>query len=126
MKAIPVEPRKPGTVRLEDIPDPDAREGSILVEAVGALFCGTDVEIAEGKYGWAPPGKMHLVLGHESLGLGIDPGARSPLKLGELVAGIVHRPDPGPCPNCAVGESDMCRNGRYTERGMNFHRKGGG
>ena len=23
-----------------------------------------------------------------------------------------------PCPNCAVGEWDMCRNGRYTERGI--------
>jgi glucose 1-dehydrogenase len=30
----------------------------------------------------------------------------------------VRRPDPVPCPNCAVGEWDMCRNGRYTERGI--------
>jgi threonine dehydrogenase-like Zn-dependent dehydrogenase len=34
------------------------------------------------------------------------------------VAGIVRRPDPVPCPNCAVGEWDMCRNGQYTERGI--------
>ena len=34
------------------------------------------------------------------------------------MAGIVRRPDPVPCPNCAVGESDMCRNGQYTERGI--------
>ncbi|MGI8793315.1 MAG: theronine dehydrogenase, partial [Acidimicrobiales bacterium] len=27
-------------------------------------------------------------------------------------------PDPVPCPNCAIGEWDMCRNGRYTERGI--------
>ena len=27
-------------------------------------------------------------------------------------------PDPVPCPNCAVGEWDMCRNGQYTERGI--------
>ena len=32
--------------------------------------------------------------------------------------GIVRRPDPVPCPNCAVGEWDMCRNGQYTERGI--------
>jgi glucose 1-dehydrogenase len=32
--------------------------------------------------------------------------------------GIVRRPDPVPCPNCAVGEWDMCSNGRYTERGI--------
>ena len=40
--------------------------------AVGV--CGTDVEIVEGKYGWAPPGQPHLVLDHESLGRVIDPG----------------------------------------------------
>jgi threonine dehydrogenase-like Zn-dependent dehydrogenase len=118
MKAITVEPKKPGTVRYEDFPEPDLREGSILVEAIAAAVCGTDVEIAEGKYGWAPPGKTRLVLGHESLGRVIDPGPRSLLKKGDLVAGLVRRPDPVPCPNCAVGESDMCRNGQYTERGI--------
>ena len=118
MKAITVEPKKPGTVRFEDIPEPDAREGSVLVEAIAAAVCGTDIEIAEGKYGWAPPGKTRLVLGHESLGRVIDPGPSSSLKKGDLVAGLVRRPDPVPCPNCAVGESDMCRNGQYTERGI--------
>ncbi len=118
MKAITVEPKKPGTVRYEDFPEPEIGEGSVLVEAIAAAVCGTDVEIAEGKYGWAPPGKTRLVLGHESLGRVIDPGPRSLLKKGDLVAGIVRRPDPVPCPNCAVGESDMCRNGRYTERGI--------
>ena len=88
------------------------------MEAVAAAVCGTDVEIAEGKYGWAPPGKTRLVLGHESLGRVIDPGPSSSLKKGDLVAGIVRRPDPVPCPNCAVGEWDMCRNGQYTERGI--------
>ena len=37
---------------------------------------------------------------------------------GDLVVGIVRRPDPVPCPACAAGEWDMCRNGRYTERGI--------
>ncbi|MGH9638788.1 MAG: theronine dehydrogenase, partial [Bryobacteraceae bacterium] len=27
-------------------------------------------------------------------------------------------PDPEPCIACAIGEWDMCRNGRYTERGI--------
>lgn len=118
MKAITVEPKKAGTVRYEDIPEPDLREGSILVEAIASAVCGTDVEIAEGKYGWAPPGQSRLVLGHESLGRVIDPGLSTLFKKGDLVAGLVRRPDPVPCPNCAVGESDMCRNGLYTERGI--------
>jgi threonine dehydrogenase-like Zn-dependent dehydrogenase len=113
-----VEPKKPGTARLEDIPEPDERDGSVLVEAVAVGVCGTDVEMVEGKYGWAPPGKTRLVLGHESLGRVIDPGPAKGFKKGDLVVGIVRRPDPVPCPNCAVGEWDMCRNGQYTERGI--------
>jgi len=118
VKAITVEPRKPGTARYEEVPEPGAHEGSVLVEAVAVGVCGTDVEIVEGQYGWAPPGSERLVLGHESLGRVLDPGPTSSLKVGDLVVGIVRRPDPVPCPNCAVGEWDMCRNGRYTERGI--------
>ncbi|HEU4385977.1 MAG TPA: glucose 1-dehydrogenase [Anaeromyxobacteraceae bacterium] len=118
MKAITVEPMKAGSARLEDVPEPDGRDGSVLVEAIAVGVCGTDVEIAEGKYGWAPGGKSRLVLGHESLGRVIDPGPATALRKGDLVVGIVRRPDPVPCPNCAVGEWDMCRNGRYTERGI--------
>ena len=57
MKAITVEPRKPGTAQLEDVPEPDLRDGSVLVQAIAVGVCGTDVEIAQGKYGWPPPGK---------------------------------------------------------------------
>lgn len=118
MKAITVEPKKPGSARLEDVPEPDIENGSILVEAVAVGVCGTDIEIVEGKYGWAPPGKSRLVLGHESLGRVLDPGPVRGLRQGDLVVGIVRRPDPVPCPNCGVGEWDMCRNGEYTERGI--------
>ena len=118
MKAITVEPKRPGSARLEDIPEPDDRDGSVLVEAVAVGVCGTDVEMVEGKYGWAPPGKTRIVLGHESLGRVIDPGPAKGFQKGDLVVGIVRRPDPVPCSNCAVGEWDMCRNGQYTERGI--------
>ena len=118
MKAITVEPHKRETARLEDIPEPDGRGGSVLVEAIAVGVCGTDVEIVEGKYGWAPRGRTRLVLGHESLGRVVDPGPSGALQKGDLVVGIVRRPDPVPCPHCAVGEWDMCRNGQYTERGI--------
>src|SRR6188474_2746874 len=118
MKAITVEPRKPGSVRFEDVAEPDARDGSVLVEAIAVGVCGTDTEIVAGAFGSPPPGKTRLVLGHESLGRVLDPGPASGLRNGDLVAGIVRRPDPVPCPNCAIGEWDMCRNGQYTERGI--------
>ena len=118
MKAVTVQPGVAGSVRFEEVPEPDDSTGSILVEAVAVGICGTDVEIASGAYGWAPPGRDRLILGHESLGRVVDPGPGSGLQAGDLIAGIVRRPDPVPCPNCAVGEWDMCRNGQYTERGI--------
>lgn len=118
MKAITVEPKKTGSARLEDVPEPDPRDGSLLVEAVAVGVCGTDAEIVEAKYGWAPPGYTRLVLGHESLGRVIEPASTATFQKGDLVVGIVRRPDPVPCSNCAVGEWDMCRNGQHTERGI--------
>lgn len=117
MKAVTVTPGTAGSVRLEDVPEPDAALGSVVVEALATGICGTDTEIASGSYGWPPPGRDRLILGHESLGRVVDPGP-SGFKVGEHVVGIVRRPDPAPCPNCAVGEWDMCSNGGYTERGI--------
>jgi threonine dehydrogenase-like Zn-dependent dehydrogenase len=117
MKAVTVTPGTAGSVRLEEVPEPAAALGSVLVEALAVGICGTDAEIAAGDYGWAPPGRDRLILGHESLGRVVDPGP-SGFVAGEHVVGIVRRPDPVPCPNCAVGEWDMCSNGGYTERGI--------
>lgn len=117
MDAVTVVPGQAGSARLEDIPEPDSALGSVLVEALAVGVCGTDVEIASGRYGWPPQGHDRLVLGHESIGRVVDPGPSS-LSIGDHVVGIVRRPDPLPCPNCAVGEWDMCSNGGYTERGI--------
>jgi threonine dehydrogenase-like Zn-dependent dehydrogenase len=118
VKAVTVQPGVAGSVRFEDVPEPAQRSGAVLVEAVAVGVCGTDVEIASGAYGWAPPGRDRLILGHESLGRVLDPGSGTGLQVGDLVVGIVRRPDPVPCGSCAVGEWDMCRNGQYTERGI--------
>jgi threonine dehydrogenase-like Zn-dependent dehydrogenase len=117
MRAVTVRPGNPGSARLEEVPEPGPELGSILVDALAVGVCGTDVEIVAGEYGWAPPGRERLILGHESLGTVADPGS-SGFAVGDHVVGIVRRPDPVPCPNCAVGEWDMCSNGRYTERGI--------
>jgi threonine dehydrogenase-like Zn-dependent dehydrogenase len=71
-----------------------------------------------GEYGWAPPGLDRLILGHESLGRVEDAPADGRFRPGDLVVGIVRHPDPVPCLACAVDEWDMCRNGKYTERGI--------
>ena len=118
MRAITVKPKTPGSVELRDVPDPPESDGSVLAETLAVGVCGTDVEIVSGAYGWAPPGKEHLVLGHESIARVVDAPRDSELTAGDLIVGIVRRPDPEPCAYCAAGEWDMCRNGRYTERGI--------
>ena len=118
MKALTVLPLTAGSARLDDIDEPPVADGPVLVETLAVGVCGTDIEITSGAYGWPPPGRERLVLGHESLGRVLEAPAGASVAAGDLVVGIVRRPDPVPCGNCAVGEWDFCRNGQYTERGI--------
>lgn len=118
MRAITVTPGVANSARLEDVPEPPPSDGAILARTLALGVCGTDREIISGQYGWAPPGQTRLVLGHESLGRVEQAPPQSGLSPGDLVVGVVRRPDPVPCPACAAGEWDMCLNGRYVERGI--------
>jgi threonine dehydrogenase-like Zn-dependent dehydrogenase len=118
MRALTVVPLQAGSAAVTEMPDPEAGPGELLVEGLALGVCGTDREIMDGEYGWAPPGEQRLVLGHESLGRVLEAPPDSGFAPGDLVVGVVRRPDPEPCPACARGEFDFCRNGRYTERGI--------
>jgi len=109
-------PGQEGSAELTELPEPQAKNGEVLVEPLYLGVCGTDREILDGDHGEPPPGEERLVLGHELLGRVKEAGGG--LDEGQLVAGIVRRPDPVPCSCCARGEWDMCRNGQYTERGI--------
>lgn len=118
MRALSVIPGRPGSAEVRKLAEPPVSDGSVLVEGLCAGICGTDMEIVDEGAGAPPPGEERLVLGHESLGRVLEAPVGSSLTAGDLVAGIVRRPDPEPCPCCAAGEWDFCRNGRYTERGI--------
>ena len=118
MRALTVDPGTAGSLAVTDVPDVEPGDDELLVEALAVGICGTDREIARADYGWAPPGRDRLVIGHESLGRVVQAPAGADVKEGDLVAGVVRRPDPVPCGACAHGEWDMCRNGRYSERGI--------
>lgn len=118
MRAVTVVPQKADSVRVSAVEAPVAGEGELLVDGVALGICGTDHEIVGGGFGWAPPGQERLILGHESLGRVREAPNGSGFAPGDLVVGVVRRPDPEPCGACAHGEFDMCRNGRYTERGI--------
>jgi len=52
------------------------------------------MEIVSGLYGWAPPGRDRLVLGHESLGRVVDAPAGAPVAAGDLVWASSGSPTP--------------------------------
>lgn len=118
MHAVTVHPRRADSLRLESMEVPRRGADDVLVEMLCVGVCGTDREIIAGKYGWAPPGEERLVIGHESLARVLEAPAASGHAAGDIVAGIVRRPDPVPCACCAAGEWDLCTNGLYTERGI--------
>jgi threonine dehydrogenase-like Zn-dependent dehydrogenase len=118
MKALTVKPGVAGDVKVDEVPEPSRAGDDLLVQGVAVGVCGTDKEIVRGEYGWAPPGRERLVIGHESLGRVLEAPEGSRYAAGDLVVGVVRRPDPQPCGACAHGEWDMCRNGQYTERGI--------
>ena len=118
MLAMTVIPGQQGSVAITDMPEPAAGDGPVLVETQAIGICGTDLEIINGDYGWAPPGQERLIIGHESLGRVAEAPPGSGLSPGDLVVGIVRRRDPVPCAACAAGDWDMCTNGQYTERGI--------
>lgn len=118
MRALTIEPKRANSLAVQDLPEPEPGADELLVQGIALGVCGTDKEIAAGEYGWAPPQRDRLVLGHESLGRVVQAPPGSSFQPDDLVVGVVRRPDPVPCGACAHGEFDMCRNGRYTERGI--------
>jgi threonine dehydrogenase-like Zn-dependent dehydrogenase len=118
VRAMTVLPGQQGTAGVEEIPDPDMQGSALLVRGMAVGVCGTDREIAAGTYGAPPSGEARLVIGHESLGTVLEAPAGSGFTPGDLVVGIVRRPDPMPCLACAAGEWDMCRADSFGERGI--------
>src|SRR3954464_12385837 len=118
MRALTVIPLQEGSAAVPEMPDPEPRDGELLVDGLALGVCGTDIEIVSGEYGWAPPGEERLVPGPESLGRVREAPEGGDFAAGDLVVGVVRRPDPVPCGPCGHGEFDMCRNGQYTERGI--------
>jgi threonine dehydrogenase-like Zn-dependent dehydrogenase len=118
MLVMSARPGDPGSAAAEERPEPRRGAGELLVGGVVVGLCGTDRDVIAGRRGRPPEGRDRIVIGHESLGrvLAAPPG--SGFEPGDLVAGVVRRPDPLPCARCAAGEWDSCLNGGYRSRGI--------
>ena len=119
MRALTVAPGIANSARVEDVPEPPQSDGAVLVRTLALGVCGTDREIVSGDYGWAPPGAEAAGDRPRIAGQGAG-GAGRTAALTPAISSSASCAGPIRCRvrACAVGEWDMCRNGRYTERGI--------
>lgn len=111
----------PGTtaLRIFDRPEPSiSKPDEIKMRVVRVGICGTDREEASGGRCLAPEGRQELVVGHEMLGRVVEAGRDvKRVKPGDYAVFTVRR-GCGNCLPCAMNRSDMCRTGKYRERGI--------
>ena len=112
MRALTVIPGTSGSLSVEDMPEPGKALGDVLVDGLAVGVCGTDHELADGDYGWAPEGSERLIVGHESLGRVREAPEGSGFAEGDLIVGVVRMPDPEPCGACAQGAESGTRSAR--------------
>ena len=86
---------------VEDVDEPSAGEGGLLVKMEACGLCGTDIEKLRGQYTAAMP-----VLGHEAVGEVVESRAAG-FKIGERVFPHHHVPC-GECELCKKGAPTMC------------------
>ena len=117
MRAVIVE--RPGVVRVDDVPEPEAAPGEVVVRVGACGICGTDVHIVDGEF---PPAKYPVIPGHE---LGGEIVALGPdvvgWKVGDRV-GIDPTLNCGTCYYCQRGMGNICErlNGIGTTRPGGF------
>lgn len=118
MKAIAYSPGR-RELGIVERPEPAIMAGDqvkLMVSRVGV--CGTDRErIAEGK---APPpeGFDDLVIGHESFGRVVEAGEEvDAVSPGDYAVFTIRR-GCDECAPCRMGRPDMCRTGKYRDRGL--------
>lgn len=118
MKAVTL---VPGTshVRLSDVPEPRIfAKDSVKMRVLRVGVCGTDREEASGGRVKAPGNRREIVIGHEMLGVVVETGeAVTRVRPGDYAVFTVRR-GCGTCVSCLMGRPDMCRSGRYQERGI--------
>ena len=107
------------TLELVDRPEPAlAAPDQVKSRVLQVGICGTDREEAAGGRALAPAGRNQLVLGHEMLGRVVEVGKSvTRVKPGDHAVFTVRR-GCNQCLPCDMNRSDMCRTGRYHERGI--------
>jgi len=88
---------EPYDLRIEEVPEPTAGPGEVIIEVGACGICGSDLEYYTGGSPLGTPtGKGPLILGHELAGTVVELGAGvTTLRLGDRVAVNPVQGDPG-------------------------------
>ncbi len=118
MKAVAITPGS-SAIKLIDLPAPAVNSpDDVKVRILRVGICGTDREETSGGRALAPQGKNELVIGHEMFGQVVEAGKDvTRVKPGDYAVFTVRR-GCGECLPCIMNRSDMCRTGKYHERGI--------
>src|SRR3954454_18154437 len=97
-------------IRVEDVPEPEAGPGDVVVAVNACGICGSDLHTClHGSF--VEPGQ---VMGHEFSGRVVEAGAEvQGLQVGDRVTAIPIVPC-GRCARCAEGRYNLCENGWTT------------
>jgi L-iditol 2-dehydrogenase len=108
----------PGDIRLEDVLEPSAGRGDVVIRVRNCSTCGTDVKISRhGHHHIDPPRTM----GHEIAGEIVEVGRDvDGWAVGDRVQVIAAIPD-GVCAECRAGRLTVCPN----QTSMGYHYDGG-
>ena len=104
--------------RLFDVDRPAPAPGEVLVRTLRVGVDGTDHEVIAGDHGGFPADEERLVLGHEAVGVVVDP-TTTDFERGDVVTPMVRRPPPGGT-NAYFerAEPDMAPPSACVERGI--------
>lgn len=95
---------------LDQVPDPTARDGRVVVKVDTVGVCGTDVHITQGLFPSTPP----KVLGHEGSGIIVEVGEGvDPDRIGERVV-MNTTSNCGECVACKTWSLSRCENAELT------------
>ncbi len=98
MKAVIVD--EPGSVRVDQVPDPEIGLKDVVVKVGACGICGTDIHIIDGEF---PPTKYPIIPGHEFGG--------TVVAIGEDVTGVKVGDRVGVDPTLNCGECYFCQRG---------------
>ncbi len=114
----------PGAGRVEEVPDPVAEPGDVVVDVRRVGICGTDIELFSGRMPYLHSGRSWypLRIGHEwagvvrAVGEGVDPAWMGRRVTGDTMLGC------GECRRCLRGDHHVCA--KLVEVGISLGRPG--